>query len=288
MAPFFSQALRVRAPRRGVPPCLSVRYGAIDLGATSGRVVAGRLDGGRVALEEVAPVPEPPGALPDGLRWNLLHLFTEALEGLRARRPRSTASASTPGASTTRCSTSGGRVLGLPFHYRDSRTEGMIERAFARVSQPTSCTPSPASRRCRSTPSSSCSPTRARRRWPPPSAIALVPDLLAFWLSGELANESHERVDDRAARRARAAAGRSTSIDAARPAPPALRPARRAGHAARPAARPPRARRRAGLRRRRPRHRVGVRRRAGARRARRDPVERHLVACSGSSCPRRC
>ena len=26
-----------------------------------------------------------------------------------------------------------GRVLGLPFHYRDARTAGMIERAFDRV-----------------------------------------------------------------------------------------------------------------------------------------------------------
>ncbi len=108
-----------------------------------------------------------------------------ALRGAgRARR----ASASTPGASTTRCSTRAGRVLGLPFHYRDERTDGMVARAHERVPRPSS-TASPASRRCRSTPSSSCSPTRGRRRWPPPTRIALVPDLLALWLSGELANE---------------------------------------------------------------------------------------------------
>ena len=43
-----------------------------------------------------------------------------------------------------------GRVLGLPFHYRDERTEGMVDRAHARVAA-TSSTRSPASRRCRST-----------------------------------------------------------------------------------------------------------------------------------------
>ena len=129
-------------------------------------------------LEEVHRFANRPVRLPDGLRWNLLHLFTEALGGAARARARSPASASTPGASTTRCSTSSDRVLGLPFHYRDDRTDGMIERAHARV-PPTSCTPSPASRRCRSTPSSSCWPTRARRRWRGRTRIALVPDLLA-------------------------------------------------------------------------------------------------------------
>ena len=63
-------------------------FAAIDLGASSGRVVTGRLDGGRMdAHRGGAPLPNRPVRLPDGLRWNLLHLFTEALEGLRSRRP---------------------------------------------------------------------------------------------------------------------------------------------------------------------------------------------------------
>ena len=78
--------------------------------------------------------PNRPVRLPDGLHWNLLHLFTEtsharALRRALARRRRR----STPGASTTRCSTRADRVLGLPFHYRDERTDGMVERALARV-----------------------------------------------------------------------------------------------------------------------------------------------------------
>ena len=82
-------------------------YAAIDLGATSGRVVTGRLQGDRMTLEEVHRFPNRPVRLPDGLRWNLLHLFTESLEGC-AGPGRCEASASTPGASTTRCSTSAG------------------------------------------------------------------------------------------------------------------------------------------------------------------------------------
>jgi rhamnulokinase len=51
-------------------------YAAVDLGATSGRVVRGSLAGGRVELEEVHRFDNRPVRLPDGLRWNLLHLFT--------------------------------------------------------------------------------------------------------------------------------------------------------------------------------------------------------------------
>ena len=58
-------------------------YAAIDLGATSGRVLRGTLDGGRVELEEVHRFDNRPVRLPDGLRWNLLHLFTECVAGLR-------------------------------------------------------------------------------------------------------------------------------------------------------------------------------------------------------------
>jgi len=60
-------------------------FAAIDLGASSGRVVCGRFDGGRVALEELHRFPNRPVRLPDGLHWNLLHLFTEAVSALRGR-----------------------------------------------------------------------------------------------------------------------------------------------------------------------------------------------------------
>ena len=62
-------------------------FAAIDLGASSGRVVAGHLADGRVTLEELHRFPNRPVRLPDGLHWNLLHLFTESLQGL-ARHPR--------------------------------------------------------------------------------------------------------------------------------------------------------------------------------------------------------
>jgi rhamnulokinase len=99
-------------------------YAAIDLGATSGRVVAGHLHGGRVELEEVHRFENRPVRLPDGMHWNLLALFAESLRGLceAARRtPLKGIGVDSWGVDYALLD-GADRVLGLPFHYRDPRT----------------------------------------------------------------------------------------------------------------------------------------------------------------------
>jgi rhamnulokinase len=162
-------------------------YGAIDLGATSGRVLAGRLSDGRVGLRELCRFENRPVQLPDGLRWNLLHLFTEALAGLRRAGPLAGVGVDTWGVDYALLD-GRGRVLGLPFHYRDERTAGMVERAFARVSADelygvTGIQTMPINTVFQLLSDEGSAALDAAER------IALVPDLLAFWLSGELANE---------------------------------------------------------------------------------------------------
>src|SRR5688572_13121920 len=57
---------------------------AVDLGASSGRVVAGLLDGGRLALEEVYRF-DNGGVLAAGrMQWDLLQQWQHVLRGLRA------------------------------------------------------------------------------------------------------------------------------------------------------------------------------------------------------------
>src|SRR4051812_43916539 len=80
-------------------------FAAVDLGAESGRVVRGRFDGERGALSVEHRFENRPVRLPDGLRWNLLALFTEVRSrGCEAWTRTCPVSASIPGASTTRCS----------------------------------------------------------------------------------------------------------------------------------------------------------------------------------------
>jgi hypothetical protein len=110
-------------------------YAAVDLGAESGRVVRGRFDGERIELDVVHRFANRPVRLPDGLRWNLLALFTETLEGLsRAAQAGALDGVGVDAWGVDYALLDGDRrVLGLPFHYRDGRTDGMIARAHARV-----------------------------------------------------------------------------------------------------------------------------------------------------------
>src|SRR4051794_20756704 len=56
---------------------------AIDLGASSGRVIVGRVSDGRLVLEEVHRFPNEPVQLEDGLYWDILRLHHEVIAGLR-------------------------------------------------------------------------------------------------------------------------------------------------------------------------------------------------------------
>jgi rhamnulokinase len=163
-------------------------FAAVDLGAESGRVVRGRLDGDRVELSVVHRFANRPVRLPDGLRWNLLALFSETLEGLRLLDvPLAGVGVDTWGVDYALLDGED-RVLGLPFHYRDARTESMIERAHARVPREelygaTGIQTMPINTVFQLLADEGTQALDAAER------IALVPDLIALWLSGELANE---------------------------------------------------------------------------------------------------
>jgi rhamnulokinase len=172
-------------------PGASSAYAAIDIGAESGRVLVGRLRDGRVELEEAHRFPNRPVRLPDGLRWNLMHLFTESLLGLAAARERAVrlrGVAVDTWAVDYALLDDRRRVLGLPFHYRDERTHGMVQRAFERISPQrlyaaTGIQTMPINTAFQLLADEGTAALEAAHR------IALVPDLLALWLSGELANE---------------------------------------------------------------------------------------------------
>jgi rhamnulokinase len=152
-------------------------YAAIDFGASSGRVVCGHFDGSVMTLEPCHRFANRPVRLPDGLRWNLLHLFTEAVGALRGRKLDGIG-VDTWGVDYALLDEHG-CVLGLPFHYRDARTEGASGVAGYEVTgiqdMPINTVYQLLAER---------GPALEHATW-----IALVPDLLAYWLSGELANE---------------------------------------------------------------------------------------------------
>ena len=111
-------------------------YLAIDLGAESGRGILGRFDGERLALEEMHRFPNGPVRVVDTLHWDVLRLHEEIQNALRK------AAHEAPGLDGIGIDTWGvdfglvGRgdvLLSNPVHYRDARTEGMIDAACAIV-----------------------------------------------------------------------------------------------------------------------------------------------------------
>jgi rhamnulokinase len=113
------------------------RYLALDIGAESGRAIVGTLDGGALAFVEVARFPNQPIHLPqDGLHWDILRLWHEVEDSIRQSLQRYGPLASL-GLDTWGVDFGlldrDGRLIANPTHYRDNRTDGMLDEAFRRL-----------------------------------------------------------------------------------------------------------------------------------------------------------
>jgi len=114
-------------------------YLAVDLGASSGRHVAGLFDGKRLRLEEVYRFENGPVHAAGRMYWNLLDQWTNIREGLRAAGAKYAGQVTSVGVDTWGVDFGllgrDDEILGNPYHYRDPRTEGMMEWAFETVSR---------------------------------------------------------------------------------------------------------------------------------------------------------
>lgn len=109
---------------------------AVDLGAESGRVMLARFDGQHLHLEEAYRFPNQPVRLRGHRFWNILALWNEMLTGLRRARQLA-GKLDSIGVDTWAVDyglvNERGLLVSQPFQYRDRRTEGIMEQAFARV-----------------------------------------------------------------------------------------------------------------------------------------------------------
>lgn len=97
---------------------------AVDLGASSGRVILGEVGPDRLELTELARFRNGPVQLPEGLYWDILGLYQDVLGGLRAARdqPDVRGVAVDSWAVDYGLLDASGRLLGNPVHYRDERS----------------------------------------------------------------------------------------------------------------------------------------------------------------------
>ncbi|MDP4611832.1 MAG: rhamnulokinase [Opitutales bacterium] len=114
-------------------------YLAVDLGAGSGRVLAGEFDGKRIELHELNRFDNLALELPNGVHCNIPSLYHNILDGLRTAADTYGDAVVSIGIDTWGVDyglfDKDGRLLGLPYNYRDSRTDGMMEKAFEKASK---------------------------------------------------------------------------------------------------------------------------------------------------------
>lgn len=107
---------------------------AVDLGASSGRVVAGLFDGQRLVLEDGHRFENGGLPLANTLHWDLLGLWSNITQGLRAAAAKYGTNVASVGVDTWGVDFGllgrNDELLGNPYHYRDARTAGILQRAF--------------------------------------------------------------------------------------------------------------------------------------------------------------
>ena len=113
------------------------KFLAFDLGAESGRAILGKFDGERLELEELHRFANGPVQIFDHLYWDVLRLFAEMKEGLRLYAQQYGGGLDSIGVDTWGVDFGllgkGDILLENPHHYRDPRTDDMMETAFAKV-----------------------------------------------------------------------------------------------------------------------------------------------------------
>lgn len=109
-------------------------YLALDLGAESGRVIVGTIAAGSMSLTETHRFTNRPLKLPNGIHWDIQELWHEIKSGLASstRYPLESIGLDTWGVDFALLDANGD-LLDPPYHYRDTRTDGMLEEAFRRV-----------------------------------------------------------------------------------------------------------------------------------------------------------
>jgi len=158
-------------------------YGAVDLGASSGRVMLGRVEADLLELREVSRFSYRPTVRDGALRWDADFLRRSVTEGLRGLDVRSVGIDSW--AVDYGLLDDSGELLADPVCYRDSRTDGVVPQVLSTV---------PAEELYGITgiqilPINTLYQLVADPLAQQASHLLLIPDLVAYWLTGEIGAE---------------------------------------------------------------------------------------------------
>jgi rhamnulokinase len=166
---------------------------AVDLGAETGRVLRGTLDGGRLEVGEAHRFANRPVALPQGLHWDVLALFADLSAGLTAAMTdrggdRVAGVGIDAWGNDFALLDRDDRLVGNPWHYRDRRTESSTRLVAQRVDpaalyRTTGTAPLPINTASQLVAMEGSAQLDVAER------LVMLPDLFGYWLSGRLVTE---------------------------------------------------------------------------------------------------
>lgn len=166
------------------------RVAAVDLGAESGRVIRAEIGPDRLELTEVHRFGNGPVRVHDTLHWDILRLFDQTVAGLRAagHAGRLDSVGVDSWAVDYGLLDRTGALLGNPVHYRDARTDGVMERVVASLGadslyRTTGLQLLPFNTLFQLVAAGGTPQLAAAHR------LLLIPDLLCYWLTGQAATE---------------------------------------------------------------------------------------------------
>jgi rhamnulokinase len=169
-------------------------YLAVDLGAESGRTIVGTLDDDHLTLTETHRFVNGPVHVPDGLHWDVLRLWSDIKTGMGASSAKFNKKLDSIGLDTWGVDFAlldkSGALLSNPFHYRDTRTDGMLEEAFLRMPRANIF----ANTGIQFMQINTLYQLLAMALQKSPlfdvaKTFVTIPDLFNYWLSGEITNE---------------------------------------------------------------------------------------------------
>ncbi|TQL40397.1 rhamnulokinase [Homoserinimonas aerilata] len=165
---------------------MSGAVAAIDLGATSGRVMLGFVGHDELSIRPVARFANTPVRIADGLHWNILELYRNVVAGLGAavREEPGLRSIGVDSWAVDYALMRGGRMLGTPYHYRDERSAAGVEAVHALVGPQELY----AANGLQHLPFNTVFQL-ATDELDLADTMLLIPDLLNFWLTGNTAAE---------------------------------------------------------------------------------------------------
>ncbi|MCY1137610.1 rhamnulokinase [Actinoplanes sp. Pm04-4] len=158
-------------------------FAAVDLGASSGRVMVGRFSDGTIELTETYRFANEPVRIGGTLHWDILALYRGVLEGLRKAGPVESIGIDSWAVDYGLLDASGA-LLGNPVHYRDGRTDGVrLDIGDEQLYEITGLQKLPFNTIYQ------LAAAQGTPQFEVAQQMLLVPDLLAYWLTGEMGAE---------------------------------------------------------------------------------------------------